>query len=149
VQRYLADTSVFARLSKVAVATAFAPLAAQGLVAVCAPVAFELGFAARNGRDHAAIVDGIDAFPWAPTTDADHRRAIELQGVLARRSRHRGVSLVDALVAAVAEGRGLTVLHYDADFELISRVTQQPHQWIVRRGSADSDAGSGRQPRPR
>jgi hypothetical protein len=40
--RFLADTSVFARLAKPTVAAAFAALAAQGQVALCAPVAFEL-----------------------------------------------------------------------------------------------------------
>ena len=51
------------------------------------------------------------------TADADHRRALEVQALLAGRSRHRALSLVDALVAAVAEARQLTVLHYDLDFE--------------------------------
>jgi len=44
---------------------------------------------------------------------------------------------VDALVASVAESRGLTILHYDADFELIAAFTGQPQQWIVPRGAAD------------
>ncbi|MGH9079048.1 MAG: PIN domain nuclease, partial [Acidimicrobiales bacterium] len=33
--------------------------------------------------------------------------------------------------------RHLTVLHYDADFELVGQITGQPHEWIVPRGSAD------------
>ena len=44
---------------------------------------------------------------------------------------------MDALVAAVAESRGLTVLHYDADFDVVSELTGQRTQWIVERGSAD------------
>jgi predicted nucleic acid-binding protein len=35
--RYLADTSVFARLAKPPVTVAFAPLAVQGQVAMCSP----------------------------------------------------------------------------------------------------------------
>ncbi len=50
--RYLADTSVFARLAKPGVAAAFAPLAADGQVGMCAPVAFELGYSARNPKDY-------------------------------------------------------------------------------------------------
>ncbi len=42
--RYLADTSMFARLQKPAVATAASPLIARGEVAICAPVTFELGY---------------------------------------------------------------------------------------------------------
>jgi predicted nucleic acid-binding protein len=104
---------------------------------MCAPVAFELGFAARDRHDHDRVLDGLAAYPWAPTTDADHRRAIDVQGQLAGRAQHRAISLVDALVAAVAEARELTVLHYDADFELISGVTRQVQQWVVPRGTAD------------
>ena len=134
---YLVDTSAFARLSQPRVGAAFAPLAAAGRVAVCAPVAFELGFTARNAAEHADIMSRLEAFEAAPVTEGDHRRALEIQLLLARRGQHRALSLVDALVAAVAESRSLTVLHYDADFELVSAVTGQPNQWIVPRGTAD------------
>ena len=135
--RYLADTRVFARLVKPPVAAVFAPMAAEGRVAVCAPVAFELGYAARTPSDYRDLTDRLSSFSAAPTTDADHRRALEIQAVLAARSRHRALSLVDALVAAVAEARDLIVLHYDADFELIAGITGQEQQWIVARGMAD------------
>ena len=133
----LADTSVFARLSKPSVAAAVAPLIAEGHVAVCAPVIFELGFSARNAADHEALLRGLDAFESVPMTDGDHRRAIDIQGRLAERGAHRAASLVDVLVAAVAENRDLTVLHYDADFETIAGITGQAHRWVVERGTAD------------
>ena len=135
--RFLVDTSVFARLTKVPVATAFAPLAAEGQVAVSAPVVFELGFSARNLEDHARLTGGLAAFPPVPTGEGDHQRALEVQAALATAGQQRAISLVDALVAAVAESRQLSVLHYDADFELIAAVTGQPHRWIVPRGSVD------------
>jgi predicted nucleic acid-binding protein len=47
------------------------------------------------------------------------------------------LSLVDALLAAVAEARQLTIVHYDADFERVAVVTGQRHEWIVDRGSVD------------
>ena len=134
---YLADTSAFVRLSQPRVAAAFAPLVAEGQVALCAPVAFELGFAARSGTDHHKITSRLEAFEFAPTTEGDHRRALELQRLLADRGQHRALSLVDALVAAIAESRGLVVLHYDADFELVSAATGQPNRWIVAPGTAD------------
>ena len=37
----------------------------------------------------------------------------------------RGRKLPDLLIAAAAEANGLTVLHYDADFDRISAVTGQ------------------------
>ncbi|HUZ78819.1 MAG TPA: PIN domain-containing protein [Chloroflexota bacterium] len=134
---YLADTSVFARLSKTPVAAAFGPLAAAGAVALCAPVVFELGFAAQSGKDHEDLMERLLAFASVPTSEADHRRALDLQAALAARGQHRAISLVDAVVAAVAEARGLTILHYDADFELIAGITGQAQQWIVERGTAD------------
>lgn len=135
--RYLADTSVFARLSKPNVAVAFSPLAAVGQVGLCAPVAFELGYSARSPDDFRALGDGLSSFPQVPTTDADHRRALDIQAALAVRSQHRALSLVDALVAAVAEARDLVVLHYDADFERVAEITGQKHEWVVPRGTAD------------
>jgi predicted nucleic acid-binding protein len=41
------------------------------------------------------------------------------------------------LIAAAAEEHGLTLLHYDADFDLIAEVTGQTCQWIVTKGSID------------
>ena len=32
-------------------------------------------------------------------------------------------------------GDRLTVLHYDADFDLIAEITGQPTEWVVPRGS--------------
>ena len=134
---YLADTSAFTRLDKPHVAAAIGPLIAEGKIALCAPVAFELGFSARSAADHDAIMSRIDAFESAPTTEGDHQRALDLQRLLAHQGHHRAISLVDALVAAVAETRNLTVLHYDADFELVSNITGQPNQWVVEPASAD------------
>ena len=131
--RYLADTSVFGRLSKPSVVAAFAPLAAAGLVGLCPPVAFELGYSARNPDDYEALAERLSSFPAVPTTDADHRRALEVQATLAARSQHRALSLVDALVAAAAEARGLVVLHYDADFELVAQDATQGATGLVQR----------------
>jgi predicted nucleic acid-binding protein len=79
----------------------------------------------------------LEAYETAPTTDGDLRRALQLQQLLAEPGQHRALSLVDALVAAVAETRKLTVLHYDRDFELVADITGQPHRWIVGRGTAN------------
>lgn len=54
---------------------------------------------------------------------------------LAAHSQHRAVPLPDLLVAACAERAGLTVLHYDADFERIAEITGQKTQWVVARGT--------------
>ncbi len=134
---YLADTSAFARFTKPAVVAAVGPLIAQGQVAVCRPVIFELGYSARNLADHGALLERLEAFDCVPVTDGDHRRALEVQRLLAERGQHRTLSLVDGLVAASAESRGLSVLHYDADFETVAALTGQAHRWIVPAGTAD------------
>jgi predicted nucleic acid-binding protein len=141
--RYVVDTSVLARLFQPEVRAAFAPLAAGGMVALCAPVAFELGYSARGPQDHRQLTDRLASFPSIPVAEADHHRALKVQSILAERGAHRAISLVDALVAAIAEVRGLAVLHYDADFELIADVTGQSQAWIVPRGVADGSRHPG------
>lgn len=125
---YLADTSAFARLDKPHVAEAIGPLIAEGKIALCAPVAFELGVSARNGTDHEAIMSRVDGFASVPVTEGDHRRALALQRLLADRGQHRGLSLTDALVAAIAEARSLTVLHYDAELRRRLRPARRRHR---------------------
>jgi predicted nucleic acid-binding protein len=53
-------------------------------------------------------------------------RAIELLTLLADHGYHRAPSIPDLLIAATGELSGLTVLHFDKDFKLISEVTGQP-----------------------
>ena len=133
--QYVVDASVFARLSKPAVAAAFVPLAAEGKVGLCAPEAFELGFSARNHADYHDLTERLRSFASVPVTEAEHQRALQVQDELSARGQHRALSLADALVAATAEVRGLEVLHYDADFERVADLTGQAHEWIVERDS--------------
>jgi predicted nucleic acid-binding protein len=46
-------------------------------------------------------------------------------------------SRTDLLIAASAESRDLTVLHDDADFDLIASVSGQRCEWIVPAGTVD------------
>jgi len=48
--------------------------------------------------------------------------------------KHR-VPIPDLISAATAQISDLVVLHYDADFELISKVTGQAHEWVAERGT--------------
>jgi hypothetical protein len=66
-----------------------------------------------------------------PTDAVDVDRAREVQAQLLAKSQHRGPSIPDLLVAAVAERRGFTVLHLDRDFETIATVTRQPERRIA------------------
>ncbi len=46
--------------------------------------------------------------------------------LLADRGQHRAASIPDLILAATAELAGLTVLHLDKDFDLITEITGQP-----------------------
>lgn len=58
-------------------------------------------------------------------TPAIEDRAVAVQALLADRGQHRAASIPDLLIGATAELAGLTVLHFDKDFELIAEVTSQ------------------------
>lgn len=62
-------------------------------------------------------------------------RVIAIQGEMAVRGTHRAVSIADLLVAATAERHGVTLLHYDGDFDLIASITTQASDWIVSKGT--------------
>ena len=59
-----------------------------------------------------------------------------MQRLLASRGL-RGRKVPDLLIAAAAEESGLAVLHYDAGFDLIARVTGQRCEWVVPPGTID------------
>ena len=69
------------------------------------------------------------------TPVAAEARARAVQVELIARGQHRAVAIPDLIVAAVAEVEGLTVLHYDGDFDLIAGITGQPTEWVVAAGS--------------
>jgi predicted nucleic acid-binding protein len=58
----------------------------------------------------------------------------DLQAELARSGHHR-VPIPDLIIAAAAEAAGLTLLHYDHDYDTIAEVTRQPAEWVVQRGT--------------
>jgi predicted nucleic acid-binding protein len=96
----------------------------------------EIGYSARSAAEWDRLTEALQAFELVETT-ADHvRRARQVQRMLAAK-RQRGSKIPDLLVAAAAEARGLTVLHYDADFDRISAVTGQPSEWVAPAGSVD------------
>jgi predicted nucleic acid-binding protein len=131
---YLADKSALARMRVAAVRSRLEPLLVEGLVASCGIIDLEVGYSARNSSMHEAVATERRSLPRAALNDEVFDRALEVQGLLASRGKHR-LPIPDLIIAACAERAGLTVLHYDADFERIAGVTHQPHEWIVPRGT--------------
>lgn len=131
---YLADRSALARMPDAAVRGRLEPLLVDGLVATCGIVDLEIGFSAQTAAVHRDVRRERRALPRARIDDEVLDRAFEVQGLLAARGQHR-LPIPDLVIAAAAQMAGLTVLHYDADFERIAEVTGQSHDWVVRRGT--------------
>jgi predicted nucleic acid-binding protein len=78
----------------------------------------------------------LDLFALVEITGEHVSRARQVQRLLAAKHQ-RGRKVPDLLIAAAAELGGLTVLHYDADFDRIAAITAQPTEWVVPAGSVD------------
>jgi predicted nucleic acid-binding protein len=135
---WLVDKSVLARLSRPEVRQMVLPHVQAGRVAITIVTELEVGFSARSAKDYATtrrtLVDFLVPILVSPRAE---QRAREVQAALVWHGQHRAVSIPDLLVAAVAEVEQLSVLHYDADFELIASITSQPTEWVLPRGSID------------
>jgi predicted nucleic acid-binding protein len=133
---YLADTSALSRIdTRPEVGAVLDPLLIEGEIATCGVIDLEVLYSAESPRAYTDFAAGLRKLPRVPMSEEVLDRALEVQGRLAKRSQHRGVTLPDLIIAACAERAGLTVMHYDADFDRIASVTGQPVQWVVPRGS--------------
>lgn len=136
---YLIDTSACNRLFRnSAVERRWAGVLDEGRVGVCEVTELEL-VRATGGRDERAVLDRYlhEAFGWIPVPERTLTRARQVQNVLVSSGWQQGPGAVDLMVAAAAELSGRMLLHYDADFETIAKVTGQPHCWVAPRGSVD------------
>ena len=133
---HLIDTSVISRLGAPEVRSVVDPLAHTGRLGRAGITDLEVGYGSRNAPEWDQDMVDLSVFELVETT-ADHvRRARQVQRLLAARSQ-RGRKVPDLLIAAAAEEAGLTLLHYDNDFELIAKVTGQVCQWVVPPGTVD------------
>jgi hypothetical protein len=64
-----------------------------------------------------------------------HKTTIEVDESLVERAGPPTPGLPDLLLAAIAERHRVTLLHYDADFDMVGAITGQPMQWVAPRGS--------------
>jgi len=131
---HLLDTSVVKRLGRAEVRAVVEPLALAGQLGRPAICDLEVGYSARNAEEWDRLVGALDAFQAVETTEHHVRRALQVQRLLATRSQ-RCRKIPDLLVAAAAEELDAVVLHYDADFDLISEVTGQRCEWVVPAGT--------------
>lgn len=97
----------------------------------------EILYSARNHREAEQLRYWLSGFDYLPCPDEVWDRANEIQALATRKGSHRALSMADLLIAATAERHGVSVLHYDEDYEQIAAITGQPHQWVVPVGTAD------------
>lgn len=124
---YLIDTSALVRFYRGQVGAEWDQIVSAGLVGLCAPVRQEF-LRAVGGRPAFYEADGLlqETFPYYAVPDSAWHEAGELQGELAVKGWHQCASPVDLVIAITARHHKLTVLHADADFDTISRLTGQP-----------------------
>jgi predicted nucleic acid-binding protein len=129
------DKSALARISHPTVKAVLEPLLVEGHLATCAVTNLEMLFSARSGAEWDMVREQLQGLPAVPITPTVCTRAIEVQGMLWHNGKVRAVGIPDLLIAAAAEVAGLSVLHYDTDFDLVAAVTGQESRWVVAAGS--------------
>jgi predicted nucleic acid-binding protein len=133
----LVDTSVWARQFHPQVRPWFARQLVAGEIAVCGPIRLELLHSARDLKEFQAKRHALEFLPDATIGTREWARAIQAYELLAGigRQHHRSVRHSDLLIAVAAEAAGITLVHYDQDFDAIQTVTGQSMRWIAPRGT--------------
>jgi hypothetical protein len=136
IARFVVDTSASARIGDQRVADELQPLNDAALVATCASLDAEALFSARSPSEYERLRrERAFTFEYLPTEDRHWQVALAAQRELARAGRHRSVGMSDLLTAVLAGEHRLTLIHYDADFEIAADVVDFEHRWIAPRGS--------------
>jgi len=127
-QSWIIDKSALVRLNRTDRPDEWARRIDRGLVRITTVTLLEVGYSARSADAlrTGLIRPPIASMPVEYLTPAIEDRAAQVQAQLADRGQHRGPSIPDLIIAAVAELSGFTVLHCDKDFELIANITHQP-----------------------
>jgi Predicted nucleic acid-binding protein, contains PIN domain len=110
----------------------FETLAVTGVLATCAVVELEILYSARNPTDHRRLKTYLrEQCVWLETTDEILGAAVDLQETMLKAGMHRK-PIPDLIIAAVARAHNAVLVHYDRDFDDISRVaTGLRTRWIV------------------
>ncbi len=138
---YLADTSAWVksrqRRAPAWLKERFNDLLEGDEVVMCDMVKFELLHNEDAPQRFTARRADLDALRWCPIGPPEWLRALDVANALSDEAgaRHRAVKTADYLIAAAAESAGLTVLHYDADYDSVASITGQPVEWVAPRGS--------------
>ena len=138
---YLADTSAWVKSRQRSapgwLRERFDRLLGDDQIVICDMVKLELLHHESDPDRFDGRRADLDALPWCEIGVEQWSRALHTQQALSRAgsARHRGVANPDYLIAAAAEAAGLTLLHYDGDYDAVAEVTGQPAEWLADRGT--------------
>jgi predicted nucleic acid-binding protein len=143
-RKLLLDNSVWARALDGRLTGAarkrFEQALADGDLWTCPPALLEIRYSAHDSRHFEKLARELDAMPHVPFDAESMTAAVTAQAELAATpgASHR-VKPVDLMIASIASTHGLGVLHYDLDFDTISKHTSLHFVsvWGARRGSID------------
>jgi predicted nucleic acid-binding protein len=132
---YLADKSALVRVGS-AGAEWLAAEILDGNVRRSSMTDLEIFYSATSHRTLLEVIEERRAsFRLVETQQVDWDRAAEVMVLLAEKGKHRAVGIPDLLIAAVAERHGLTLVHYDSDFDHVAEVTGQATRWLAPGGT--------------
>jgi predicted nucleic acid-binding protein len=136
----LADTSAWAwsrRRAYPELRRAFDDALVDGELATCDMVRLEVLHSARSAVEFAEIREELTALPDCPIGKDQWSRALWVYERLSAQSAaaQRSVKHPDLLIAAAAEAAGITVVHYDEDYDRIAAITSQPTRWLAPRST--------------
>jgi predicted nucleic acid-binding protein len=96
----------------------------------------EYCFSAENERQWDVRASDLAVYGAVAVEAVDFTASLDLQRELARVDLAKRKA-PDLIIAAVVIRKGLTLVHYDADFDHIAKVSELKHQWIVAAGLVD------------
>ena len=134
---WLADTSAWARVAHPAVAENWKAAARMGELIGCPIVTLELLYDAPDRERVELVASALAGLRQAQITRTVTDAAISAVRELAAAGAggaHR-VRVPDALIAAAAAERGLSVLHYAHHFDRLATVLGFRSQWVAAPGS--------------
>ena len=135
----LADTSawIWTRAVNGELRRRFDEALIDGEIATCDMVRLELLHSAQSAPEFRALRQDLRVLLDCPIGKPEWERALDVCEQLADQGglHHRAVKHPDLLIAAAAEAAGVTILHYDEDYDRIATVTGQPVRWLAPRGS--------------
>ncbi|MGX4737421.1 PIN domain-containing protein [Kitasatospora griseola] len=136
-EQFLIDTSAAARLPRSpALLAAWGHELSAGLIGMCWPTEDELLYSARSGAELRSMATQFSAlYTWWTLPEDVGRRVAELRTALGDAGCHRSAGTVDLLVAVTALHHGLTVLHYDRDFETLAEHSELKTRWLAEPGT--------------